>query len=179
MAMNIQIVGDKALIATFGELTKPRLRAAIVKASKTTMIPTLATAKQNVPVRTGRLRASLALHATTARQASRQGMAGVAIWPSNDFSFDAPDGTAQFVARSKKKAAKFLKRGLVSAGGTSPWEYAHIVETGMTRNGVRRQTASWYLRRALESNTPRMISEFQPAIFSEIAAAKARFAAKR
>ncbi len=168
--MRLSVVGTDRVIRALAELRGPKLRRVVIRSARGAMRPTLADAKGTVPVVTGRLRASLKLF-DLARANLKQGEAGVAIYPANDFTFGR--GSARrAVARSRRKREWATAKG-VTIDKTTPWLYAHIVETGETRKGHNRNAPRWYLRSAIQRNADRMIGDFSTLLGQGLIARKA------
>ena len=166
----VSVIGDKETLAAIRRATGPQLRRAIQKTARATMKPTLGTAKAMAPRESGRLSASLKIYTLSSFFARRYGEVGVAIYPSNDFTFRSGSQRVS-VSRNRARTLARQKRGYVAM--SSVWNYAHIVETGLTRKGKRRARASWYLRRALESHAGRMQAEMGTGLMQHLNETKA------
>lgn len=172
MIPHVQVIGDKETLAAIRRASGPRLRRAVQMTARASMRPTLETAKSLAPRESGRLSASLKIYTLSSFFARRYGDVGVAIYPSNDFTYRGITGTKYAVTRNRAKERRLHARGYVTGLG-SVWNYAHIIETGLTRKGKRRARASWYLRRSLESHATRMIREMGDGLMGHLNATKA------
>jgi hypothetical protein len=172
MIPHVQVIGDKETLAAIGRASGPRLRRAVVLTARASMRPTLTAAQALAPRESGRLRGSLKISVLSSHYARRHGEVGVAIAPANDFTFRGITGTKYAVTRNRARERRLHARGYVTGLG-SVWNYAHIIETGLTRKGKRRARASWYLRRALAANAQRMIREMGDGIMVHLDETKA------
>lgn len=134
--VNVQIEGQRELIAQLQRLGGPRLRALARRVATSAMRPVVAEAKARVPVESGRIRASLGQLASTNR---RRDAFSSRVGTRRDFVYRSTSGQRLVSGRGKIRD-RAVAKGVVQDRRTAQ-QYARVIEFGVDRRGRMRRKA--------------------------------------
>lgn len=167
----IQLEGHEQLITELRALGGRELRKMAKRVTSAAMAPTLAAARGNAPMESGRLAASIGKLATQNRAGTSFGSR---VGTRLNYTYKTTSGE-RMVSGSKKFHERHLAKGR-KLTTVSAQQYARLIEFGVSKNGKWKRKAgpAHFLENALQSNRSRIITTIGAELRSYLNQRKAK-----